>query len=109
MSTSEKTPWHIVIPTTWPTAPSDMSVTACAQIEECPRRWALSTANYPELWGGRGYPPPLHIAALAGSVVHLALEIVVKSAARASLPSVNGRVAPQMLRELGGYTRVVEE
>ena len=109
MSTSEKTPWHIVIPTTWPTAPSDMSVTACAQIEECPRRWALSMASYPELWCGRGYPPPLHIAALAGSVVHLALEIVVKSAARASLPSVNGRVAPQMLRELGGYTRVVEE
>jgi hypothetical protein len=86
-----------------------MSVSTCAEIEECPRRWALSTAEYPELWGGRGYPPKLQVAALAGSVVHLALEIILKQLMRAGVPSLCDPSAPQVLRELGGYTRVVEE
>ncbi|HKX46488.1 MAG TPA: PD-(D/E)XK nuclease family protein [Planctomycetota bacterium] len=80
-----------------------------AEIEECPRRWALSAAEYPELWSGRGYPPKLQVAALAGSVVHLALEIITKQLTRAGVPSMGDPSAPQVLRELGGYTRVVEE
>ncbi|MBI5647634.1 MAG: PD-(D/E)XK nuclease family protein [Ignavibacteriae bacterium] len=80
-----------------------------AEIEECPRRWALSAAEYPELWSGRGYPPKLQVAALAGSVVHLALEIITKHLASAGVPSIGDPNAPQVLRELGGYTRVVEE
>lgn len=93
----------------WPPPPADMSVSTYAEIEECPRRWALSAAEYPELWGGRGYPPKLQVAALAGSVVHLALEIILKQLTRASVPSLHDPSAPQVLRELGGYTRVVEE
>jgi len=86
-----------------------MSVSTCAEIEECPRRWALSAADYPELWSGRGYPQKLQIAALAGSVVHLALEIITKEFTRAGVPSLSDPSAPQVLRELGGYTRLVEE
>src|SRR5690606_11701495 len=62
-----------------------------------------------ELWSGRGYPPKLQVAALAGSVVHLALEIITKQLTRAGVPSLSDSSAPQVLRELGGYTRVVEE
>ena len=86
-----------------------MSVSTHAEIDECPRRWALSAADYPELWSGRGYPPKLQIAALAGSVVHLALEIITKQITRAGVTSLRDASAPQVLRELGGYTRVVEE
>jgi len=86
-----------------------MSVSTCAEIEECPRRWALSAAEYPELWSGQGYPPMLQVAALAGSVVHWALEIITKQFTRAGVPSLNDPSAPQVLRELGGYTRVVDE
>jgi hypothetical protein len=86
-----------------------MSVSTHAEIEDCPRRWALSAAEYPELWSGRGYPPKLQVAALAGSVVHLALEIITKQLSRAGVPSMGDPSAPQVLRELGGYTRVVEE
>ena len=108
-STPEKSYRHFVHPTTWPAAPSDMSVTACAQIEQCPRRWALSTADYPDVWNGRGYPPALQVATLAGSVVHLAIEIILKRITRAGLSSVSDPAAPQVLRELGGFTRLVED
>lgn len=109
MSTNEKTHWRVVTPATWPALPAEMSVSTYAEIEECPRRWALSSAEYPELWGGRGYPPKFQVAALAGSVIHLALEIIMKQLMRAGVPSLSNPSAPQVLRELGGYTRVVEE
>ena len=70
MSTNEKTHWRVVTPATWPAPPAEMSVSTYAEIEECPRRWALSSAEYPELWGGRGYPPKLQVAALAGIKTH---------------------------------------
>lgn len=109
MSTNDKTHWRVITPTTWPAPPTEMSVSTHAEIEECPRRWALSAAEYPELWSGRGYPPKLQVAALAGSVVHLALEIITKQLTWAGVPSLSDPSAPQVLRALGGYTRVVEE
>lgn len=80
-----------------------------AEIQECPRRWALRDAEYPELWRGRGYPPRLQVAALAGSVVHLALETITKQFARLGVTSLTDTSATQALRELGGYTQVVAE
>jgi hypothetical protein len=109
VSTNEKTHWRVVIPATWPSPPIEMSVSTHAEIDECPRRWALGAANYPELWGGRGYPPKLQVAALAGSVVHLALEIITKQLTRAGVPSLSDPSAPQVLKDLGGYTRIVED
>jgi hypothetical protein len=109
VSTNDKTHWRVITPASWPAPPAEMSVSAHAEIEECPRRWALSAAEYPELWSGRGYPPKLQVAALAGSVVHLALEIITKQLTRAGVPSLSDPSAPQVLRALGGYTRVVEE
>lgn len=104
-----KTHWRVVAPATWPAPPAEMSVSTCVEIEECPRRWALSAAEYPELWSGRGYPPKLQVAALAGSVVHLALEIITKRLTLACVSSLSDPSAPQVLRALGGYTRIVEE
>ncbi len=101
--------WTVVAPATWPAAPADMSVSSHAEIEECPRRWALGAAEYPELWGGRGYPPRLQVAALAGSVVHLALEIITKQLTRAGAPSQDHLLATQVLKELGGYTNIVQD
>lgn len=109
MSTNKIAHWRVVTPTTWPPPPAEMSVSTYAEIDECPRRWALSAAEYPELWNRRGYPPKLQLAALAGSVVHLALEVITKELTRAGVPSVSDPNAPQVLRELGGYTRVAEE
>ena len=101
--------WRVLTPTTWPDLPAEMSVSTHAEIDECPRRWALSTAEYSDIWGGRGYPPKLQVAALAGSAVHLALELITKQLARSGVLSLNDPSAPQVLKELGGYTRVVED
>lgn len=103
-----KMQWSVITPTTWPDAPQEMSVSTNAEIDECPRRWALSAAEYPDIWTGRGYPPKIQAAALAGSVVHLALEVIAKHLTRAGVSSLGDPVATQVLRELGGYTRVVE-
>lgn len=109
MSIDEKQHWRVVAPAAWPAPPTEMSVSTHAEIDECPRRWALSAADYPALWSGRGYPPKLQIAALAGSVVHLALELITKQLTRSGVPSLSDPSAPQVLRALGGYTRVVED
>ncbi len=100
--------WTVTAPTKWSGTPSEMSVSTQAEIAECPRRWALSTAEYTGVWGGRGYPPKLQLAAVEGSIVHLALEIITKEITRAGVPSLNDPQATQVLRHLGGYTRVVE-
>ena len=107
-SSDSKACWTVVLPTKWPDPPPEMSVSVHAEIDECPRRWALSAAEYKGIWSGRGYPPKLQLASLAGSVVHLALEIITKEITRAGVPSLDHPLATQVLRDLGGYTRVVE-
>jgi hypothetical protein len=105
----KKAHWRVLTPTTWPNPPAEMSVSTHAEIDECPRRWALGAAEYPDVWSGRGYPPRLQVAALGGSVVHLALELITKQLTGAGVHSLNDPSATQVLRELGGYTRVVED
>jgi hypothetical protein len=105
----EKARGCVLTPARWPDAPAEMSVSTHADIDECPRRWALGAAEYPDIWSGRGYPPRLQVATLAGSVVHLALERITKQLTGAGVPSLSDPSAPQVLRELGGYTRVVED
>jgi len=106
---AERAHWRVLTPTTWPDPPAEMSVSTHAEIDECPRRWALEAAEYPDIWSGRGYPPKPQAPALAGSVVHLALELITKQLTRAGVPSLNDPSATQVLRELGGYTRVVDD
>ncbi len=101
--------WTTKAPSAWPDAPAEMTVTTLAEIEACPRRWTLGAAEYPGLWTGRGYPPRVQLSTLAGTVVHLALEETAKGLAQAGCPSVQDSRAYQVLRELGGYTKVVND
>src|SRR5438128_6167766 len=96
-------------PARWPAPPPEMTVTTFGEIDACPRRWALCAADYPDLWGGRGYPSRIQIHALAGSVVHLALETITKHLIRVGCPSVEHPSATVALKELGGYTKVVHD
>lgn len=86
-----------------------MSVSALGEIEACPRRWALTSADYPDLWDRRGYPPRLFIASLTGSVVHLALETVTKALVRGGCTSVEDAGAVLVMRGLGGYTKLIND
>lgn len=109
MSTDETSYWRVVTPTAWPDPPEWMSVSTHADINACPRRWALTNAAYEGLWKGGGYPQKAHLSALAGSIVHLALEIISRQLARAGISNIADPVATKVLKELGGYTRIVED
>ena len=101
--------WPVVRPKAWPAAPNELSVSSLLEIEACPRRWAMASANYPEVWDRRGYPPRLVIASLAGSVVHLVLKTVTRALARCGCKSLEDLEAVQVMRRLGGYTKVIED
>ncbi len=102
-----KAPWIAASPISWPSEPDDLTFSTLKEIEVCPRRWALSSASYPSLWDNRGYPQKLHLKALAGTVVHAALETVTKELVGAGCPSVFDASAVMVLQRLGGLTKVI--
>lgn len=89
--------------------PAIWSYSALKEVEACPLRFALSRADYPDLWEHHGYPRLPIPAAIRGDVVHGALEIIVKAFVKAGCPSTRSAQAVAVLRELGGYTKVVED
>src|SRR5262245_12306568 len=101
--------WKAALPATWPRPPETMTVSTLAEIEACPRRWALSTASYPELWNGRGYPQRLFTSALAGTILHLAIETIVKGLVQSGCSSVHDPAAALLMKELGGYTNLLNK
>ena len=101
--------WIADAPAAWPDAPVEMTVTTLGEIESCSRRWALSAGHYPDLWNGRGYPPRVQLGALSGTVVHLALEVITRALVRAGCPSLHDPTVLQVMRDLGGYTKVVND
>lgn len=108
MAQPEREPlWTATPPHAWPVAPAEMTVTTLSEIEACPRRWALGAADYPALWSGRGYPSRIRVSALAGAIVHFAVEEITKALARAGCGSVENASALHVMRGLGGYTKVL--
>lgn len=101
--------WTTKSPAAWPDAPAEMTVTTLAEIESCPRRWALGAGHYPDLWEGRGYPSRVQLNTLAGTVVHLVIETITKALANAGCLSVQDPTALQVMKDLGGYTKVVND
>ena len=98
---------EIKLPDTWPEPPREMSVSSLRAIESCPRRWALSTASYPDLWRRNGYPPRTRRSWLLGSVVHLAIERIIGRLAEADCGAVSDPCATAVIRELGGFTSIL--
>lgn len=90
----------------WPNPPVWWSYSSLREIEECPRRWALSRATYPEIWQRPGYPPRAFLPALLGDVIHRVLEIVLSSFVAGGVPSTDSAAAVETLRSLGGYSEL---
>lgn len=103
----DRTFWRVLQPVAWPEAPSWMSYSTLVDLEACPRRWALSAAEYPELWDNHGYPRPLQPAIIEGTVVHHSLQILTSALVKRGCPSLSHESAIATLRELGGFTAIV--
>jgi len=93
----------------WPSPPTTWSYSSLRDVEQCPRRWMLSRATYPELWSGWGYPSRPPVAALVGDIVHGVLELLVRRIRDAGCSSLADPAVVGLLKELGGYTRLVED
>ncbi len=93
----------------WPQLPSMWSHSSLLQAERCPRQWMLERARYPVIWDRSGYPRRPQPAALAGQVVHDALERIVKAMVASGCEDLQGTDAVQVLRGLGGYGEIVKD
>lgn len=91
-----------------PAPPRHWSYSSLAAFEQCPLRYALERADYPDLWDRRGYPPKPTVATLVGNVVHNALDLVLRALASAGCPDPASASFAEVMRELGGYTMVLE-
>jgi len=66
------------------------------------------TSDYPQIWEKRGYPEPLVQSTIIGRVIHRAVEIIVKEFHRRGCASFVDPQAIEVMRELGGFSRVIE-
>ena len=93
----------------WPAPPATWSYSSLREVEQCPRRWMLSRATYSDLWSGWGYPPRPAVAAMVGDIVHAVLELLVRRLRESGCTSLADPGAVGLLKELGGYTRLVKD
>ena len=94
-------------PATWPEAPQWMSFSTLLELEACPRRWALKSGLYPDLWEQRGYPNNPNLFALEGIILHSAIEEIVSAFSENGCKSVQDENTFATLQTLGGYTTVL--
>lgn len=92
----------------WPALPGTWSYSSLTTATECPRRWMLSRASYPRVWDKFGYPPRPVLPALVGSAMHHVLETIVGALHVRGCASVNAPETVAVLKELGGYSALLQ-
>jgi CRISPR/Cas system-associated exonuclease Cas4 (RecB family) len=93
----------------WPALPRRWSFSSLTQAGECPRRWTLARASYPKVWDRSGYPSRPVLPALVGGAVHHVLEVVLAKLHAENCASVSDPRTAAVLKELGGYTALLED
>jgi hypothetical protein len=94
-------------PSLWPDNPAHMSFSLLRGLEKCPKRWALSSAFYPELWDRNGYPRQINIAELEGIIIHASLELILKEMSVDSMSTQGDDYSVRVLRKLGGISSII--
>lgn len=98
-----------VAPTHWQAPPEWMNFHYLVRAEQCPRSAALRYATYSQLWPRRGYPDKPSLAALSGMVIHRAIARIVRALADSGIDSFEDPRSVAILKNLGGYSKVIEE
>lgn len=96
-------------PTKWPPPPRWMSFYRLRDIESCPRRAALHSASYPEIWNRPSYPPTLRFSALVGQVVHSSVRMLSAKLADNGCQSASDVGAVAVLTKLGGLSHIIRQ
>ena len=82
------------------------SASTLNEVEECPKRFALRRANFPEIWSRAGFPNRISAAQVKGIVVHEVVSMIMNSVQISS-------ESPEMcimsfLKERGGYLELLK-
>jgi PD-(D/E)XK nuclease superfamily len=100
--------WKTRVPSERANAPEWMSFHLFKEAQRCPLAVTLKGSSYSQIWDRRGYPDRPNAAVVAGVIVHQCAETVMKGFAKAGVTSVMQPAAMSVLRELGGFTRILE-
>jgi hypothetical protein len=109
VSTNDKTHWRVITPATWPAPPAEMSVSTHAEIEECPRRWALERRRVPGALGRARLPAEAPGRGARGQRRSPGARDHHEAAHAGGRPVAERPERAAGAARLGGYTRVVEE
>jgi hypothetical protein len=101
--------WRVTEPTDLALAPEWMSFHVYKEAQRCPLSVTLKRSSYRQLWEGSGYPTRPNAAAVSGIVVHEAAELVMKKFAQAGVNSLMHPAAMTALRDLGGFTKILDK
>jgi CRISPR/Cas system-associated exonuclease Cas4 (RecB family) len=96
-------------PTQWQPPPEWMNFHYLIRAEQCPRSAALRYATYSQLWNRRGYPDKPSLAALSGTVMHRTVARIIRALADNGVDSTQDPRYVSVLKNLGGYSRVIAE
>jgi CRISPR/Cas system-associated exonuclease Cas4 (RecB family) len=100
--------WAVTEPSEQTHAPEWMSFHVYKEALRCPLSVSLQRSSYKQLWDGYGYPSRPSAAAVSGIVVHDAAETVLKKLVQAGVSSLMDPKAMSVLKEQGGFTKVLE-
>jgi PD-(D/E)XK nuclease superfamily len=100
--------WRVTEATERARAPEWMSFHIYKEAQRCPLAVSLQRSHYRQLWNGFGYPIKPSVSAIAGILVHEAAETILKQFARTGVSSLMQPDAMSVLRELGGFTKILE-
>ena len=100
--------WAVTEPSELTRAPEWMSFHVYKEALRCPLSVSLQRSSYDQLWSGYGYPSRPSAAAVSGLVVHDAAETVLKKLVQAGVSSLMDQKAMTVLKEQGGFTKVLE-
>ena len=100
--------YELEVPTSWATHPDRYSFSSLQAIDACPRKWQLLHSE----WGQHGrFPQRPHPKALEGTIVHEAIELLVRALSKRGLPSITSPAFREAVAEVdfwGYFAREVD-
>lgn len=93
-------------PTRWAGPPEHFSFSSLQAISSCPRRWQLLNSE----WGEYArFPQRLQPKALEGTIVHEAIELLVRALGKRGLPSIGSDAFREALSEIDFWGHFARE
>ncbi len=90
--------YELEAPTSWAATPDQYSFSSLQAIESCPRKWQFLRSE----WGAQGrFPERPHPKALEGSIIHEAIEKLVRALGKQGLPSIGSPRFQQAVEDVG--------